>query len=132
SPRIAPPENGLVGSTATIPIVLFCFLYSRAGASTSVLLPAPGDPVTPTTRAFPLKGNNDFRSSWAAGSRFSTALMARANALAFPLRMSSTQDCIIEFTFVVGNESVYQAKWADTTIHLHMKTGGRANKKPAT
>src|ERR1035438_9292210 len=44
SPRIAPPLKGLVGSTATMPIVFPCLRYACATWSTSVLLPAPGEP----------------------------------------------------------------------------------------
>ena len=49
SPRIAPPVNGLVGSTAITPTVRPRARGARAiSRSTSVLLPAPGGPVTPT------------------------------------------------------------------------------------
>ena len=49
SPRMAPPENGLVGSMAMMPTVLPCLRYSFASLSVSVLLPAPGGPVMPST-----------------------------------------------------------------------------------
>ena len=49
SPRIAPPENGLVGSTAIMPTRELPRRYSAASLSTSVLFPAPGGPVIPIT-----------------------------------------------------------------------------------
>ena len=49
SPRIAPPENGLVGSTAIMPTVLPRLRNSLASLSVKVLLPAPGGPVIPMT-----------------------------------------------------------------------------------
>ena len=49
SPKIAPPEYGLVGSIATIPTVLPRLRYSLANLSVRVLLPAPGGPVIPIT-----------------------------------------------------------------------------------
>jgi hypothetical protein len=51
SPSRAPPENGLVGSTARMPTVSPRSRQRRAKRSTRVLLPAPGGPVKPTTRA---------------------------------------------------------------------------------
>ena len=47
SPRIAPPLNGLVGSTAIMPTVWPAPRSAAIRRSTSVLLPAPGGPVTP-------------------------------------------------------------------------------------
>ncbi len=48
--------NGLVGSTARMPTVSPRLRQSLAKRSTSVLLPAPGGPVMPTTRALPVCG----------------------------------------------------------------------------
>ena len=53
SPRIAPPVNGLDGSTATTATVLPRSRKPRIIADTSVDLPAPGGPVTPITCAVP-------------------------------------------------------------------------------
>jgi hypothetical protein len=41
------PLNGLVGSTATMPMVFPVARSAVVMRSTSVLLPAPGGPVTP-------------------------------------------------------------------------------------
>src|SRR5438477_504868 len=49
SPSTAPPENGLEGSTATMPTVSPSARSSAVRRSTTVDLPAPGGPVTPTT-----------------------------------------------------------------------------------
>jgi len=80
SPRRAPPENGLVGSTAMIPTRAPARRYSPASFSTRVLFPAPGDPVTPMTSAFPEAGNSLFKSSVPSVSPASTAEIARAMA----------------------------------------------------
>src|SRR5260370_27464911 len=92
SPRIAPPVYGLVGSTAIMPTVRSCLRYSRASWSTSVLLPAPGAPVSTITRACALKGNSAFSRSRASGRLSSMVLMARARARTSPERMRSTHD----------------------------------------
>ena len=56
SPRIAPWENGLVGSMATMPRVLPCLRYSRARAPVRVLFPEPLGPVMPMMCARPVCG----------------------------------------------------------------------------
>jgi len=48
SPSTAPPLNGLVGSTATMPTVRSWARSVRASALTTVDLPVPGAPVIPT------------------------------------------------------------------------------------
>src|SRR3989442_6393352 len=58
SPRIAPPENGEEGSTATTPTVRPRARATSASPRTSVLLPLPGAPVTPTIWARPVWGYN--------------------------------------------------------------------------
>src|SRR5229473_2707493 len=90
SPRIAPPVYGLEGSTATMPIVRCCLRYSRASWSTRVLLPAPGAPVSPITRARPLCGNRALSRVLASGAPFSIVVMARASPRASPPRIDST------------------------------------------
>ena len=54
SPRIAPPVKGLVGSTASTPTVAPDARSVAVSRSTSVLLPAPGGPVTPMIVARPV------------------------------------------------------------------------------
>jgi len=54
SPNRAPPENGLEGSTAMIPILKPLLNSSRANRSVRVLSPEPGAPVIPITRALPV------------------------------------------------------------------------------
>ena len=54
SARIAPPVNGLVGSTATTPTVFPRRRNSSVIPSVSVLFPDPGGPVTPMTYALPV------------------------------------------------------------------------------
>ena len=54
SPSTAPPLKGLVGSTAMMPTVRTPPTISVVRRSTSVLLPAPGGPVTPTRYARPV------------------------------------------------------------------------------
>src|SRR4029450_12995599 len=56
SPRIAPPENGEEGSTATTPTVRPRARATSASPRTSVLFPLPGPPVTPTIWARPVWG----------------------------------------------------------------------------
>ena len=55
SPRIAPPEYGLDGSTATMPTLSPRSRIRRASLPTSVDLPLPGTPVMPTTCARPAR-----------------------------------------------------------------------------
>src|ERR1035437_5808297 len=87
SPRMAPPEMRLVGSTARMAMVLPCLRNSNASASTRVLLPAPGGPVMPTMRAWPVAGASSRRVSRAWGSRFSTPVARRDNARVSPSRI---------------------------------------------
>ena len=53
SPRMAPPLNGEVGSTARMPTRLPSRRRARASWSVRVDFPAPGEPVRPTTMARP-------------------------------------------------------------------------------
>src|SRR6266536_4665338 len=91
SPRIAPPVKGEEGSTATIPTVLPRRRYACARRCARVDLPAPGGPVTPTTRARPVRGKSGPRIS-GAPPFFSTALIARPMARGRPARTPSTTD----------------------------------------
>ncbi len=63
SPSTAPPVIGLDGSTATTAIRRPRDACSRTSASISVDLPAPGEPVMPTTCARPAKGASDADSA---------------------------------------------------------------------
>src|SRR5262245_39852631 len=85
SPSTAPPLNGLVGSTATTPT----FATPRArncatSRSTSVLLPAPGGPVTPTRYARPVRPKIVRTRSALDGSSSSISEIARAMARGSP------------------------------------------------
>src|SRR6056297_1577795 len=84
SPRIAPPVNGLVGSTAIIAIFLFCFLRCFTSLSVRVLLPAPGGPVIPITYAFPVCPYKSFSISTASASLFSIIVISLAAARLSP------------------------------------------------
>jgi len=89
SPRSAPPENGLDGSTQIIPTELFRALYSAVILVTSVLLPEPGGPVIPITLARPVFVYNKLSASDAAGSSSSIRVMSRARSLLLPVRTPS-------------------------------------------
>src|ERR1019366_8046910 len=91
SPRIAPPENGDDGSTATMPTFRPRMRALRASAAVSVDLPAPGEPVRPVTRAPPVRGNTSARSAWKRGSPDSAHVIARATAGTRPARMPSAR-----------------------------------------
>src|SRR5438445_551012 len=84
SPRIAPPVNGLVGSTATTPSVFPRPRMCAISRSTSVLFPAPGLPVIPMSWARPVLGNKARSSGSAAGWISSMRRMRRAAARTSP------------------------------------------------
>src|ERR1700724_2765282 len=87
SPSSAPPVKGLVGSTARMPTVSPRCRQRRARRSTRVLLPAPGGPVTPTTRARPVRGKMRPISSRTPGAAAPAAAgAAAAGAGALPAR----------------------------------------------
>ena len=56
SPRSAPFENGLEGSTDTTPIVLPCSRRWPTRAPRRLDFPTPGGPVNPATAAEPVRG----------------------------------------------------------------------------
>src|SRR5256885_1319823 len=113
SPRTAPPLNGLVGSTAITPtdggmarpakpakapspcglfaLWGFCVRSVGTSRSTSVLLPAPGGPVTPTRYARPVRAKMARTRSTLAGSSSSISEMARAIARGSPDRTRSAR-----------------------------------------
>src|SRR5215831_12387346 len=87
-----------------MPTVRSCLRYSRASWSTSVLLPAPGAPVSPITRARPLCGNTAFSREVDSGRPSSIMLMALARARTSPWRIRSTQDWI---EWVISEASLF-------------------------
>ena len=78
SPSMAPPLNGLVGSTARTPTVWPALRQRETRPSTSVLLPAPGAPVMPTRNARPDRPNSSRTSAGPSSASFSTSEMPRA------------------------------------------------------
>src|SRR5690606_15944733 len=84
SPKIAPPEKGLLGSTATTPTRRSAARARATSALVRVLLPAPGVPVTPISHACRLRGYKARSSSRAPGTRSSTQRQARAAARTCP------------------------------------------------
>ena len=89
SPSSAPPERLEVGSTASTATVRPSSRQARASALSSVDLPAPGGPVTPTTcagasppsRAGETSASSAAICSRAAGARFSTRFSAAGAAV---------------------------------------------------
>jgi len=71
SPSSAPPEKGLLGSTARTPTVFFRLRSSPISASASVLFPAPGEPVMPIMKDRPVWGKS-CRSRRRASGRLSS------------------------------------------------------------
>src|ERR1051325_5561554 len=84
SPSRAPPEKGLVGSTARTPTVSPRRRHDCTSCWTRVDLPAPGGPVMPIRRACPRREWSVARSSSKPGRAFSTSEMARARAAVRP------------------------------------------------
>src|SRR5690606_8214603 len=80
SPRMAPPVNGLEGSTAMTPTVRPSCRYAAMSRSTMVLLPAPGGPVMPITRPCAACGVTSVASSAPTAVASAAADSARAIA----------------------------------------------------
>src|SRR3954468_15809892 len=91
SPRIAPPVNGLDGSTASTPTRRPPARNCRTSSLVVVDLPTPGEPVSPTTWACPEYGASAAATSGSAGSPFSTRLISRATERASPSRARATR-----------------------------------------
>ena len=91
SPSKAPPENGLEGSTATTPTRSPAARARATSASTSVDLPTPGDPVTPTTNAPPVLGYSAASASRAPSAPSSRSRMSRAAARRSPPSTSAAR-----------------------------------------
>ena len=79
SPSSAPPVIGLIGSNATTAIRSPLRTASLAMAATSVDLPAPGEPVMPTTCAGRRRGASTFMPACASEM----------------LRASSAEGCVV-------------------------------------
>src|SRR5215472_5610201 len=89
SPRIAPPVNALVGSTAITLTDLSCLRKEAISPSTIVDLPEPGGPVIPITYARPVRGNSTWSSSIAPGSASSIRRISLEAARTSPRRIRS-------------------------------------------
>ena len=96
SPSRAPPVNGEVGSTATMPTVLSCRRYSWANWPTKVLLPDPGAPVIPTICAWPVWGWINFIISEERAALFSTSVINFPIARRFPFNDLVTKSIVLE------------------------------------
>ncbi len=84
SPSTAPPEKGEDGSTATTAARSPEARMQATRRSTSVDLPAPGGPVTPTTHARPVCGKTARETESSGSSPASTREMSRPVARASP------------------------------------------------
>src|SRR5689334_8547373 len=91
SPRRAPPENGEDGSTARTPTRRSAFRSSPTSAFVEVDLPTPGDPVMPTTWAWPAWGASAAITSRSSGDSSSTSEISRATARGSPSRARATR-----------------------------------------
>src|SRR5215472_770224 len=91
SPRMAPPVNGELGSTAITATAWSRDRRSATRLSASVDLPVPGAPVRPTTRAGLTVPPSDSRRCRTDGSRCSTIVIALARPRTLPARNSATR-----------------------------------------
>ena len=91
SPRMAPPDTGLDGSTAMTPTVLPAPRRLAITALTSVDLPAPGGPVKPTTSACPRYGCIARSRIGAAVDSRSSSVITNAVARRSPARILCTR-----------------------------------------
>ena len=81
SPSSAPPENGEDGSTASTPTRRPAARNAVTSAVVEVDLPTPGEPVSPTTCAWPPCGCERRRDlAQGCGESFSTSEISRATA----------------------------------------------------
>src|SRR5262249_42965584 len=100
SPSSAPPVNGLDGSTARMPTVFCCARKRRASSLTSVLLPAPGGPVTPMRHARPTRGYTAASAAAKRGSPFSAHEIMRDSALRSPRVSRSAMSAAVDTAFL--------------------------------
>src|SRR6266568_5894709 len=102
SPSRAPPENGDEGSTASTPTRLPRARYSVTSMFVEVLLPTPGEPVSPTTYAEPAYGASAASSARSCGEPSSTWEISRATARGSPPRARSSSEATAVDCFPVG------------------------------
>src|SRR3954454_6941399 len=95
SPSRAPPEKGEDGSTARTPTRLPPRRSSVTRALVAVDLPTPGEPVIPTTWAWPACGTSAAMTSRSWGERSSTIETSRATARGSPPRALATRSSIL-------------------------------------
>ncbi len=88
SPRMAPPVTGLDGSMASTATARSALRASATSADTSVDLPLPGGPVTPTSCAPMALEKSNRRASSATDDLDSTAVSKRVSARREPDRAS--------------------------------------------
>src|ERR1700722_4701126 len=84
SPSRAPPLKGDDGSTASTPMRRPAARKARTSADVTVDFPTPGEPVSPTTRALPVKGAMPFITRRSSGASFSTSDTSRPRERASP------------------------------------------------
>ena len=91
SPRMAPPENGLDGSMATMPTRRPDARIALARPRTRVDLPLPGTPVMPITWALPALRKISARAGRLSGFAASASEIMRAMARTLPFRTPSSR-----------------------------------------
>ena len=89
SPRMAPPDTGLEGSTAMMPTVLPWRAHELGVGVDQRRLARPGGPVKPMTRACPRCGCMACSRRGAAADSRSSSVTAREMARRSPARMRS-------------------------------------------
>ena len=95
SPRSAPPVYGLDGSTASTATVSFRDRISGISAATSVLLPAPGGPVTAIRRGrLPARRRGRHHRATPASPR-SARVSARASARRSPAAIRVRRSVVV-------------------------------------
>ena len=109
SPRTAPWVNGLDGSIDRTPTSRSASRSLAVIAAIRVLLPTPGGPVIPITRAPPVLGNTAATRASPSGSRFSTRLMARARARFSP---ASSRSASSDPAPVGASATIAESRWA--------------------
>src|SRR5262245_40990778 len=105
SPRIAPPENGEEGSTATTPTVRPRARAISASARARVLLPLPGAPVSPTICARPVFGSSRAQSAPARARPDSIHVSPRASARVEPSTICVASASTSDITGAEGSSS---------------------------
>src|SRR5215831_12923770 len=110
SPRIAPPLNGLVGSTASTPTSPPVARSRPTSWSVSVDFPAPGAPVMPIDHAFPVRGCRISMTARASAPPRSTSEMTLAIERRSPSSARSTSAAVASpmeggrYSLLVGDD----------------------------